>query len=149
VTKKSKARLIGASALAGAALAMFLATGAALAQSSGEPYALGQRIDRIEDQLFNLRARLEAQRNNFAAGDNGDPSSVAELSVRLNAIEEQLRNLIGKTERATYEVNQLNIRLSRFQEDTQYRLRQLEGGDTGGPCPAMRRMRMRPVTRRM
>lgn len=80
----------------------------ATAQSRQDYIQLNQRINQLEEQLYNMRARLETARNSFAASGNSEnPGSVAELSVRMNAIEEQLRNMTGQVERFGFEINQL------------------------------------------
>ena len=51
---------------------------------------------------------------------------------RLNAMQDQMRDLTGRIEELTNEVNQLRSQLDRQASDTDVRFRQLQGGGGGG-----------------
>lgn len=59
---------------------------------------------------------------------------VTDLTVRMQALEDQIAELTGALEQARYRTRQLEERLNRFQEDAEFRFGQLEG--TGGPSSA-------------
>jgi tol-pal system protein YbgF len=108
-----------ASGLAAAALAVTLAwpAGVALAQSRDS--------DGLLDNLFNRgEQREQAQPGPVAQADPGD------LSVRLDRMENALRQLTGTIEQLQYRNQQLEMQLKRMQDDTEYRLQQL--GSKGG-----------------
>jgi tol-pal system protein YbgF len=71
---------------------------------------------------------------------------VAQQEVRIQQLEQQISDLTGKLEDATYQIQQLNSRIDRMQKDTELRLSTLEhgsgsmaaaaGAGTGAPAPA-------------
>jgi len=136
------ARPVAALLLSGLMLTALLGSGPASAQSRQEWRELNQRLARMEEQLYNLRARLNTARTNFAAsGASENPGSVAQVSVRMNSIEEQLRRMIGQVERIGHEVNTLKSRFNRFAEDTEFRFRDQDGGGNrvaNRPAPSPR-----------
>jgi tol-pal system protein YbgF len=50
----------------------------------------------------------------------------SEAAVRLNQVEEQMRNLTGQIEQLNFQIRQLQDTIRRMQEDNEYRLQQLE-----------------------
>ncbi|SHM42084.1 tol-pal system protein YbgF [Roseibium suaedae] len=57
-------------------------------------------------------------------------------AVRLNELEERMRNLTGQIEQLSYQMREIQDQLRRMQEDNEYRFEQLEGGAGGGNRPA-------------
>lgn len=55
----------------------------------------------------------------------------AQLMVRIQELEEQVRSLNGQVEGLTYQLTQLQDIINRMQEDSDYRFKQLEGGAGG------------------
>jgi len=99
------------------------------AQTAVDPYVLNDRLNQLEEEIFQLkngtgdsRAR-RLQKNTF----EGDPTSAAALSLRLNNIEEQMRALNGKIEETSFQIRQLTEKLTRFSEDAELRFQDLEG----------------------
>jgi len=98
------------------------------AQSSVDPYVLNERINRLEEEIFQLqnstgvnRAR-SLQKNRL----DGDPTSEANLSLRLGDIEEQMRALNGKIEETSFQIRQLTEKFTRFSEDVEFRFQDLK-----------------------
>jgi tol-pal system protein YbgF len=58
----------------------------------------------------------------------------AELTVRVNRLENQLRQLSGQIEQLQFENRRLTEQLRRFQEDVEFRLNE-RGGATARPAP--------------
>lgn len=58
----------------------------------------------------------------FGSRDDSD------AAVRLNQVEEQMRNLTGQVEQLNFQIRQLQDTIRRMQEDNEYRLQQLEQG---------------------
>lgn len=52
----------------------------------------------------------------------------AQQSMRIDRTEEQMRQLTGRIEELTYQLQQMQQLLKRMQEDTEYRFREIEGG---------------------
>jgi tol-pal system protein YbgF len=81
------------------------------------------------DNLFSRGQQQEQQTPGpVAQSDAGD------LAVRLDRMENALRQLTGTIEQLQYRNQQLEMRLQRLQDDTEYRLQRL--GSKGGPPPA-------------
>ncbi len=98
------------------------------AQSSVDPYVLNDRINRLEEEIFQLQnsagvnRALSLQKNR--AG--GDPTSEASLSLRLGDIEEQMRALNGRIEETSFQIRQLTEKFTRFSEDVEFRFQDLK-----------------------
>ena len=56
----------------------------------------------------------------------------AQMSLRIGALEDQIRGMTGQMERLNHEIRQLNEKLRRFSEDTEYRFRELSPGGSNG-----------------
>src|SRR6185437_7068329 len=104
-------------ALSAAMLAapLLLNAGAAQAQDSR---------GNVFDNLFNRGERTAQQ-------DQDSPSSASEVAVRLDRLENQLRQLTGTIEQLQFHNQQLETQLKRMQDDTEYRFQQL--GAKGAP----------------
>ncbi len=73
------------------------------------------------------------------AGANGtflaqsNPAADAQTNLRVDRLEGELRNLVGQMEQLMFQMRQLQDELTRAREDTEFRLRELEGnGITDG-----------------
>lgn len=62
----------------------------------------------------------------------------AQLSLRIDQLEERMRAMTGQIEQQNFEIRQLNEKLRRFSEDTEYRLQQI------GPSANGRRSDFQP-----
>lgn len=60
----------------------------------------------------------------------------AELSVRVNRMENQIRQLSGQIEQLQFENRRLTDQLKRFQEDVEFRLNERGGARPSGATPA-------------
>ena len=63
--------------------------------------------------------------------------SDADLTLRINRLEEQNRRLNGRIEELQHQVDQLTDQLKRFQGDIEFRLKDIEGGGRA-PAPSRR-----------
>lgn len=61
----------------------------------------------------------------------GQGNDLAGLQVRIDQLEEQVRNYSGQIEGMQFQITQLHTLLERMQEDNEFRFQQLEGGDLG------------------
>jgi tol-pal system protein YbgF len=89
------------------------------------------------DNLFNrgdqaAQQRPAGQPPQLAQADNAD------ISMRLDRLESALRQLTGTIEDLQHRNQQLEMRLQRMQDDTEYRFQQL--GSKGGSAPPPRAM---------
>ena len=113
-----------------AALSALLLTGSALAQernSSGN--FLDNLFGRGESQNQSRQSAEPPSGGRVAQSDPGD------LSVRLDRMENALRQLTGTIEQLQYRNQQLEMQLKRMQDDTEYRFQQ-QGARGAIPPPA-------------
>lgn len=70
-------------------------------------------------------------------GNGAAQQQAADTSLRLNRLEDQIRQLNGKNDELQFQIKQLQDQLKRFQGDVDFRLKDLEGaGAKGGGKPA-------------
>lgn len=113
--------------LAAAMLAvLFMASAPALAQSANE---LRGRLNAIERELADIRARLGMPPAGAGSG------AVGNVIVRLDRLEAQIRELTGKVERIEFEQRRIAEDAARRFGDIEFRLTELEGGDTSNLAP--------------
>jgi len=131
-----------------AACAACLWAGAASAQSASDIRQLNTRIDDLESQIQGLRADSYAGGGSSGGASGGAPAP-AQVYLRLDRMEAELRRLTGELEQLGYRMTQLEEDQRKRFEDFEYRLLELEGVDpsqlqnsapaTGGasaPAPA-------------
>jgi tol-pal system protein YbgF len=109
-----------------AALPVLLLSGAAMAQD--RPNFLDNLFNRGQGAPQGQGAQSQGARGQVAQDDPSD------LTVRLDRLENALRQLTGTIEQLQYRNQQLEMQLKRMQDDTEYRLQQL--GSRGGAAPA-------------
>jgi len=98
------------------------------AQSSVDPYVLNDRINRLEEEIFQLQNstgvnRARSLQKNRAGSD---PTTEASLSLRLGDIEGQMRALNGRIEETSFQIRQLTEKFTRFSEDVEFRFQDLK-----------------------
>jgi tol-pal system protein YbgF len=109
-----------------AALSLLLAGVAAAQEQRSSPGFLDNLFSRGEQSQPQGESRVQVRRGGeVAQADPGD------LSVRLDRMEGALRQLTGTLEQLQYRNQQIEERLKRMQDDTEYRFQQL--GSKGGP----------------
>lgn len=106
------------------------------------PRASAQDIYSMADQLNQLQREVaDLQRQVFAGGGASAGSAVgggaaaAGQEVRLQQMDEQVRNLTGQVEQLSYKLQQLTTKLDKLAGDVDYRLNALEQGGAGGANP--------------
>lgn len=98
--------------------------GAAPARAQGaDTVALQQRLDRLERELRGLSQSASAA----SGGSAGDRTpAVAQIQVRLNALEGEVRAATGAVEKLAYEIRQTRQQLDTLAGDLEQRLQTLE-----------------------
>lgn len=98
-----------------------------LAQStwngSSTPEDLLYRLDILDAELADIRARLGGQVGSVATPSTGTGGDTAQL-------EGEIRRLTAQVERMQNQINQLTSNAKRLFGDIEFRLTELEGGDT-------------------
>lgn len=61
-----------------------------------------------------------------------NPAVVAETNMRIERLEGELRSITGQMEQLMFQMRQMQDELTRAREDTEFRLRELEGDGTPG-----------------
>ncbi|MDV7339116.1 tol-pal system protein YbgF [Terasakiella sp. A23] len=93
-----------------------------------------ERMDR-DIKALNLKVYRGTETTASTVATGGEDVSGplgARLSVRINELESQLRNMTGQIEETAYRISQLNTRLDKLVADVDYRLTALEGGTPAG-----------------
>lgn len=108
------------------AAAILLPVDQAPAQEPGDWQGLLNRINRLQEQVYDLNDRGFGGSSSQQQDSNS--ASQAELALRVDNVEGQMRNLTGQIERVAYEIQQLNERFTRFSEDVEFRFRENSGG---------------------
>ncbi|MEP7029745.1 MAG: tol-pal system protein YbgF [Pseudolabrys sp.] len=117
-----------------AALAGLLLAGPAMAQDRNNGNFLDNLFSRGESKQPEGQSEVEVRRSGQAAqGGQVAQSDPADLTVRIDRIENALRQLTGTLEQLQYRNQQLEMQLKRMQDDTEFRLQQL--GSKGNPNP--------------
>lgn len=117
-----------------------LVAGSAIAQSGDvDMRSLGNRLDRIENELSDL------QRQTYSGGgSSGAPTALgggansADLQSRIVELEDQVRDLTGRLEEANHRAEQAQRNLETFKADVELRFQDLQGGGgaAGSSAPA-------------
>jgi len=103
---------------------------------AGSADDLRYRLGVIDAELADIRARI----GGAPAADTGFPAGGAggDLAIRLDRLEAELRQLTGKVEQLEFEQRRIAEDATRRFGDIEFRLTELEGGDTsqlGQPVP--------------
>jgi tol-pal system protein YbgF len=117
-----------------AALLLLLMTGAAAAQDRSSGGFLDNLFKRGEGQPEQVQQQASPP---TTVGQDG-PVDSNNVGVRIDRIENSLRQLTGTIEQLQYQNQQLQMQLKRMQDDTEYRLQQLGSkgaAPTAGAAP--------------
>ncbi|HLS19615.1 MAG TPA: tol-pal system protein YbgF [Paracoccaceae bacterium] len=134
--RRGGAALIGA-ALAGLMIAAPVAPLPASAQSSwgnaASPANLQNRIDALDAEIADLRARLGQ------GASDGSASLAGTSSSRFAVLEGEIRRLTASVEELQHRVRLIGEEAARYFSDIEFRLTELEGGDitTLKPVPPL------------
>lgn len=116
--------------------AMLVSSLPVLAQSL-DAGALMDRIERLERDIRTLNVQIargggaaDGSAANVDAG-SGEPA-YARLSIRMSQLENDLRNVTGRIEEMSFQMNQVSTQLEKLASDVDFRLTQLEHGSAPG-----------------
>ena len=105
-----------------------LAAWRALGSSSARLVAIALAIGAIVAAFAATPARAQGF---FGGSDQGDRRN-AELSLRINQLENQMRGLNGQIEQMSHQIRQLQDSMTRMQKDYEFRLQEIEAGASRG-----------------
>jgi tol-pal system protein YbgF len=110
----------------------------AAAPSRGQDLTTDERIDRLERDLNMLQRQVYQGAPPPAAGA-ANAGSAVDLEVRMERLEQQMRDLTGRVEELGNQVGQLHQRIEQVNSDVDMRLGQAPGPTSAavpGPAPA-------------
>lgn len=113
------------------------------AAAQSDPQYLTERVNRLESALRNLQQQVNRgggvpQQNapgmgqtsnmggSLGSGDEGETSIANRLSSRIDQLESQIRDLVGRFEEVEYKNGQTQRRMDKLVEDVDFRLNELE-----------------------
>lgn len=90
-----------------------------------------KRLNRLENEIQTLsRAVFRGEDPPPGSLNMGDSASQADLEIRLQQMEQELRDMRGQLEEATYKADSLEKELERVTSDMEMRLNALEGNSS-------------------
>jgi tol-pal system protein YbgF len=95
--------------------------------------ANGARIEKLERDIMMLQRQL-ARSGGASPGAAG--AGNADFEVRLSTIEDQLRELLGKTEENDFQIRKLTQNLEKLQKDTDFRFNDLTHATPSASAPS-------------
>lgn len=115
--------------------------------------AAATRLDRVEADLANARAKIELAQGYRAppadVGDGSDgfyaqpPQDSASLLVRIDRLESQMRQINGQIEQLQFGFRKLEDQLKKFEQDVDFRFQEGSGrgaAPASGPKPLQKRV---------
>lgn len=109
-----------------AAVLVFGAASLSWGQSAVDYSALLKRIDQIEKELATLqraaaRGKLEGTMPAASSGDKDQAMLLADMEVRIGALEKELRDLTGKIEELIHRQDRIEQEFALFKKDVELR----------------------------
>lgn len=101
------------------------------ATPSEDPSWIERRVDGLERSLAFFGAGDERPATP-RSGVQQAQSSMADVAVRLDRIENQMRQLNGRLDEMQFQIRRADETQKRFQSDAEFRFQDLEGGKGGG-----------------
>jgi len=106
---------------------------AAVAPARAQDAVTAERLDRLERDLSMLQRQVYRGGGAPPPGAESSGGTAVDLQVRMDRIEQQMRDLTGRVESETNQVQQLSQRLEQVNSDIDLRLGQ--GRQAGAPPP--------------
>ncbi|MAS86481.1 MAG: tol-pal system protein YbgF [Micavibrio sp.] len=113
------------------------------------------RLNRLENEIQTLndavykgqKPAFDVNQREGGAINTLSPSSNAQAEIRMNALEQELRELTGRVEELNYKNSQLQAQVESFIADSNLRFQDLEGGALATPTePTVSGMKSVEVT---
>jgi len=92
-------------------------------------------------RCFTVVLALVLMSSHLAHAQSFGTSDAAKANLRMDAIEDQMRRMNGDVERLSFEIRQLTERFSKFSEDIEFRLKEIQQGrpaSSNSPSPQTR-----------
>ncbi len=118
-------------------LLVLLLLGAAVPGVRAQDASTQERLDRLERDLSMLQRQVYRGTGGEAPpGAESGGTTAVDLQVRMDRLEQQMRDLTGRVEDDTNQVQQLRQRLEQVNSDIDVRLGQGQGQDAGAAAPS-------------
>jgi tol-pal system protein YbgF len=114
-------------------LGLLLAVASPPALALAQDYHMQERLDRLERDLSMLQRQV--YRGPPAAAAVGGSTTAADMEIRMERLEAQMRELTGRVEQVGNGVEQLRQRVEQVNSDLDVRLGQGGGMASAGPAP--------------
>jgi tol-pal system protein YbgF len=93
------------------------------------------RLDRIERDLNMLQRQVYRGPPTSGAVPSGGPTTAADVEIRMERLEAQMRDLTGHVEAVANGLEQLKQRVEQINTDLDVRFNEMAGGTAAGPVP--------------
>ncbi len=117
-----------------AALCVLVAV-AVVPAARAQDAATAERLDRLERDLSMLQRQVYHGAGEAPPGAGSSGNTAVDLQVRMDRLEQQIRDLTGRIESETNQVQQLSQRLEQVNSDIEVRLGEGQGRLAGSPPP--------------
>ncbi|MGA8755791.1 MAG: YbgF trimerization domain-containing protein, partial [Stellaceae bacterium] len=117
-----------------AALCVLVAV-AVVPAARAQDAATAERLDRLERDLSMLQRQVYHGAGEAPPGAGSSGNTAVDLQVRMDRLEQQIRDLTGRIESETNQVQQLSQRLEQVNSDIEVRLGEGQGRQAGSPPP--------------
>lgn len=95
----------------------------------GASVTLSQASVSVSGASTSVNASDRIQVAQIFGGSKKRSKESAELNLRVDGVEQEIRNITGKLEELSFQLKQLQDQLRRMQEDNEFRFQSLEGGE--------------------
>jgi tol-pal system protein YbgF len=116
-------------------LLVLISITAAAPLARGQDASTAGRLDRLERDLSMLQRQVYRGTGGEAPPGAEGGGTAVDLQVRMDRLEQQMRDLTGRVEDETNQVQQLRQRLEQVNSDLEVRLGQGQGQDAAAPAP--------------
>lgn len=116
-----------------------------IAQTYSDQQGLLDRLDRLERDLSQVQGQVyRSDPSPVSSGPRITNENSGPLEVRLSELEEQMRNLTGRVEKAEFAASKVNERLDKVAADNDFRFGELEKKAAAAPEPSADTSESRP-----
>jgi len=107
-------------------------------ETSVQAQTVDKRIERIEKQLRAVQRKVFGSPDAAPAtvGESASGNQMADIEVRLQGMENQIRTLNGQVEELRFQMEEASRKLEKFQADAEFRFGQLEQGGAKEAAPS-------------
>jgi tol-pal system protein YbgF len=138
---------------AGVSLILLMVGAAPAFADDRDVRALQDRLDRVERDLNQVQRQVYHNATSGgtaplpSGGDAPSGNALLDIQVRMDRIEEQMRNLTGRVEEVQFGISQVTTKVDKIQQDNEVRFQQIESAAAAAPPPTAAVGAIRPAAR--